>query len=575
LEYRILGPLEIVDDVGALLLGGRKQRAVLAVLLLHANQVVSTDKLIDDVWGEDAPPSAPSALQVYIAQLRKALGRTNRGAEAIRTRSPGYELVVAEDELDADRFARICKKGRASLAGGDPAGASEQLQEALACWRGQPLAEFTYETFAQSEIERLEEAKIAAIEDRVEADLALGRHLDLVGELDSLVGVFPLRERLRGHLMLALYRSGRQAEALQVFRDARDALAEQLGLDPGPELQELERAILNHEDALALRSPTKDAASVIRKRTSPRERSILVAPRDPSQMRSVASIAGSLARIGGDHDVILVRLAGPWEGTAGEPVELADAHRSLETVRTELNDRGTPTRIISFTSVDPAGDLARLVREHPVDLLLIQADVGSISAPTEIGEALESVGCDVAIVVGSNSAGWPPDGDPPVVSPFGGAEHDWPALEFAAWIASAEGLPFRLLGSTADLKRGQRDASRLLARASLIVQNMTGAVAQPVLVDPGRGILGDVRAAAAVVMGLPDDWVSQGLGELRAEVCEAAAGPVILTRRGSRTRSGAPSTEGTRFGWSRARSGPDAGERHRPLAGAKARGSHA
>ena len=232
MEFRILGPLEVVDDGRTVDVGAGKQRTLLVALLLDANRVVSADHLIAAIWGETAPETAMKALHVYVSQLRKALGR-----ERIVTRAPGYELRVEPGELDLDRFERLVSDGN--------------LDDALRLWRGNPLADFAYEPFAQSEIARLDELRLASVEERIERDLAQGRHGVLVGELEALVREHPFRERLRGQLMLALYRSGRQAEALETYQAGRALLSDELGLEPDTKLKELQRAILAHEPSLA------------------------------------------------------------------------------------------------------------------------------------------------------------------------------------------------------------------------------------------------------------------------------------------------------------------------------------
>lgn len=244
MQFRILGPLEVVER-DALPLGGGKQRAVLAILLLHRGEVISSERLIEELWGERPPATAAKTLQGYVFHLRRALGDG-----LLHTRRAGYELELAPDQLDADEFERLASEGRAALTGGDPAAAARCLHDALELWRGPALADFAYESFAQPEIARLEEARSAALEDRIDADLALGRQEQLVGELDALVREFPWRERLRSQLMLALYRSGRQAESLAVYRDARETLMNELGLEPGRSLQELEQAILRQDPQL-------------------------------------------------------------------------------------------------------------------------------------------------------------------------------------------------------------------------------------------------------------------------------------------------------------------------------------
>jgi DNA-binding SARP family transcriptional activator len=244
IEFRILGPLEVVENGRPVMVAAPKVRALLAVLLLHRGEVVSTDRLIDALWGERAPATAAKTVQVYVSNLRKALGDG-----LLFTRGRGY-VLEADARADVDRFEALVADGRRLLASGDARGAGERLRESLTMWRGPPLADFAYEPFAQGAIARLEEARHEALEDRIEADLAIGELAGLVGELEALVAEHPLRERMQGQLMLALYRSGRQADALKSYRKARHALVEELGLEPGPNPQELERAILAHDPTL-------------------------------------------------------------------------------------------------------------------------------------------------------------------------------------------------------------------------------------------------------------------------------------------------------------------------------------
>ena len=247
MDYRILGPLEALDGERALSLGGTRQRAVLALLLLHANEALSRDVIIDELWGESPPATAAKVLQNCISALRKELPG---GAEALRTVGSAYALQLAPDELDRDRFEHALAKGRAALAAGESEPAGGHFRAALELWRGAPLSDFAYEGFAQEEIARLEELHVEAVEDRIEADLACGLADELVPEVEALVTRFPLRERLRRQLMLALYRSGRQAEALAAYRDARQTLLGELGIEPTRALQELEKAILAQDPSL-------------------------------------------------------------------------------------------------------------------------------------------------------------------------------------------------------------------------------------------------------------------------------------------------------------------------------------
>lgn len=241
MEFRILGPLEVVDEGRLLPLGGARQRALLAALILRINQVVGVDQLVDQIWGEDPPASRARVVQVYVSQLRKILGD-----EVILTRPPGYMLVAQRDALDLQRFERLVREAGAA----DPVVRAAQLHEALALWRGRPLADFEYDSFARLEITRLEELRLSALEMRIEADLELGRHTTLVGELEALVGEHPLREPLRGQLMVALYRSGRQAEALEHYQQLRRVMVDELGIEPGRALRRLEKTILEQDPSL-------------------------------------------------------------------------------------------------------------------------------------------------------------------------------------------------------------------------------------------------------------------------------------------------------------------------------------
>ena len=243
MEFRILGPLEVVEHGRSLDLRGHRQRSLLAVLLLHANEVVSTERLIDDLWGEAPPATAAKSIQVYVSRLRKQLGDGR-----LVTRTPGYLLRVEPSELDAARFEQLA----ADAGRGPPAQAAELLREALSLWRAPPLADVAYEPFAQEEIARLEELRLGAIEQRIDADLASGRHDDVIAELERLIGRHPLRERFRGQLMLGLYRSGRQAEALEAYQATRTALIDELGIEPGRPIRALNQAILVQDPSLEL-----------------------------------------------------------------------------------------------------------------------------------------------------------------------------------------------------------------------------------------------------------------------------------------------------------------------------------
>jgi YVTN family beta-propeller protein len=271
-EFRVLGDLEVRHDGETLSLGAHQQRAVLAILVLHAGEVVSADRLIDELWGDEPPPRAAKTVQVYVSRLRKVLTTVNGPTEdPIVTRDRGYVLRVDPEQVDARVFERLLDEGRRKCTGREFDGAATVLREALGLWRGSPLADFTFDAFAANEIARLEELRLEALETRIDADLALGRHAALVAELEALTAEHPLRERLRAQRMLALYRCGREPEALALYRETRKALVDELGMEPSPALRELQEAILRQDPALkapALRvaAPAADGAGASRRR---------------------------------------------------------------------------------------------------------------------------------------------------------------------------------------------------------------------------------------------------------------------------------------------------------------------
>jgi len=357
-DFRLLGPLEVFTDDGLVALGGQKQRAVLAVLLLDANRVVSVDRLIDALWGDRPPKTAATSLQNFVSQLRKALG-----ADVLETQMPGYRLRLRPGELDVDRFRQLCETARAAEL--DKRRAA--LREALALWRGSPLADFQFEAFAQGEIARLEELRLAALEDRIEADLEAGNDAVLVGELESLVEQHPLRERLRAHLMLALYRSGRQAEALQAYQEGRRAGVEELGIDPSPALQELHGAILRQEIGLqpvGTPAPAEDhfedvITTMLAGRVVPvlgtdvRELAQRLAHRfgypDDDAGQTLARVAQYVAVMKGSgplydelHDLL------------AEDIPPTEVHRFFAALAPVLRARGVPHQLLVTTSYDHA-----------------------------------------------------------------------------------------------------------------------------------------------------------------------------------------------------------------------------
>jgi DNA-binding SARP family transcriptional activator len=254
MEFRLLGPMDVLDGGAALALGALKPRALLARLLVTPNRTVAVDRLVDDLWGEAVPDTAVKMVQIYVSQLRKSLP-----ADVLLTRPPGYLVQVDPEAIDVVRFDRLRRTGRAALEAGEAATAATHLRDALELWRGEALAEFA-EPFAQAERNHLDELRLSCLEDRFEADLMQGRHAELVGELGAEVARFPLRERLRRQSMLALYRSGRHGDALAVYQDFRRKLNDELALEPSVELRELQGLILNQDPTLELpRGPTPAA----------------------------------------------------------------------------------------------------------------------------------------------------------------------------------------------------------------------------------------------------------------------------------------------------------------------------
>src|SRR5438067_1324306 len=255
MEFKVLGPLEVSDGGRSVPLGGAKQRALLAILLTQANAAVGADRLIDLIWSDEPPDTAAHSLQVYVSQLRKILEPEHRAGTAYKvlvSQPPGYLLRIEPESLDLNRFQRFVDEGRAAMSAGAHELASSTFREALGLWRGAPLADLALQPFVVTETARLEEARLRATEDRIDADLASSKHADLVGELESHVRQHPLRESFSRQLMLALYRSGRQAEASAVFQEVRGRLVDELGMEPGHDLQRLLRQVLNQDPALDL-----------------------------------------------------------------------------------------------------------------------------------------------------------------------------------------------------------------------------------------------------------------------------------------------------------------------------------
>jgi DNA-binding SARP family transcriptional activator len=546
MEFGILGPLEVRDGDRVVALGGARQRAVLAVLLLHANQVVSSDRLIDELWGDEPPKAAAASLRVFVSELRKAL-EPERGQRAsgqvLVTRPPGYLVRVEPGQLDLQQFERLLERGRQALVGERPEAASLALREALSVWRGPALADFAYEPFAQAAIARLEELRVTALELRIEAELALGRHSELVGELEALVAEYPLHERLRRQLMLALYRSGRQSEALEAYRQARRALVEELGIEPSPALQDLERAILRQDSALELATEEPRAS------LPEAARSIVLAAVNERSLDALVALGAPLTKRP-PRGLILA-------GLAASDAELSAVAERVHKRRAELIAAGVAARAAAFTTSSLGDDIVRLTSEQDADLLLLDASVDSLEGkalPPELALVLSGTPCDVALLVTRD--GEPPaiDFAGPVLVPFSGVEHDWVAIELSAWLADATGVPLRILGAGAIA--GRRDASRLLARASLAVQQVSGVAAEPVLVEPGdEGVIAAAADGGLLVIGLSTRWRQEGIGRARLAVARRARPPTLLVRKGLRPGGLAPPETHTHFTWTLAGAG--------------------
>jgi DNA-binding SARP family transcriptional activator len=502
-DYRILGPLEVVNGNRAVPLGGPKQRSLLALLLLRANEVVATETLIDRLWDERPPSTAAKVVQVQVWRLRRALG-----ADALVTRPPGYLLQVGADEYDLARFEQLVSDAR----GAAPPLAAGKLREALALWRGTPLADLAHEEFATAEVARLEELRVVALEQRVEADLALGRHGDLVPELESLVAEHPFREGLHGQLMLALYRSGRQADALERFQALRRLLDEELGLEPGEQVKQLQKAILAHDASLDAPARVEPVA---------RRETVLVAVNGSADVEPLLTLARPLVQSEPGRELVIAQVV--------EAGNLAAATTALGERVAGLASEGVASRAAAFSSNTFGLDVARLASRHEADLVVVALGAGGGARPG------------------------------PILVPFGAAEHDWAALELGAWLARSTGEPLRLIGAASDARADGRDASRLLADASLIVQRTAGVPAEPLLARPGReNVASLAEGAGLLIVGLSDRWRTEGLGRIRSELDASPPAPIVFVRRGLRPGGLAPAESRTRFTWSLTHAGASA-----------------
>jgi DNA-binding SARP family transcriptional activator len=398
MEFRLLGPLEVRDGDRAVALGGVKQRALLALLLLNVNRVVPRERLIDELWGEHPPETAVASVQVYVSRLRKLLP-----AGALETRPPGYLLAVEPESVDLQRFRRLTAQARSA----DPGEASRLLEQALGLWRGTALAEFVEEPFARVEAGRLEELRLVALEDRFEAELALGRHRELVAELEPLIAVEPQRERLRAQLMLALYRCGRHGEALAAFQEAR-AVLDELGLEPSSALRQLERQILTQDPGLdpepqRLADEREEATRDATPETPARRKTVTVVfcdlanatvigeARDPEATQAlmarsfertaaiVAAHGGTAKRLTGDAVVAVFGVPAVHED------DVLRALRSVLELRGALVELGVEARFgVNTGEVVTSSDEA-LVTGHAVNL------AARLQAAARVGEILVGV----------------------------------------------------------------------------------------------------------------------------------------------------------------------------------------
>ena len=526
LEFCLLGPLEVVGEAGPIPLGGPKQRATLAILLLGANRVVPIERLADDLYHGTAPVTAVTQVQRQVSELRRILG-----APAIETRPPGYILRLAPDQLDLHRFERLTERAAQVRARGAAQQAAELLREALGIWRGGALADLADEPFARVAIERLEEIRLAAIERRIDAELALGRHAELVGELQELVAAHPFGERFGEQLMLALYRSGRQTEALTVYRATREALVEQFGIEPTPSLRLLERAILTQDGSLDVAVPDRDA---------PRpQRPVLMLPSEERAVDPLLAVAAPLARVHA-RELIAARLLAD-----GADVALTSAALNARRESLDLD-----VRTAAFTTGVWADDADRLASMTDAALILIDApsNVDAAQLPDELAGLLERSAADVGLLAGPAPDWTRGEG---VFVPFGGGVQDWAALELAAWLAAATDLPLRLVGTKADASLGRRDASRLLADAALAVQRVVGVPSEPLLAEPSdAALVAAVERATVVVLGVSPRWRLDGIGATRRLLVRSGRSSVLLVHGGPRPGGLAPRESSTRFTWS-------------------------
>lgn len=494
-EFGVLGPVEVVTREGLLPLAGPKQRATLAMLLLEANRVVPAERLAEQLYDGEPPATAMTQVQRQISELRKMLA----GHATIETRPPGYAIMLEPGQLDLDRFQRRLADAEEACASGAPGEAARCLDQALALWRGPALADLSSEPFAQLPARRLEELRLLALERKLEASLAAGQAGSVAIEAQQLVATHPTRERFTAHLMVALFRTGRQIDALAAYRELREALVAGYGVEPGPALRELESRILRQDPALGAQ-PVQEAYAG----------SVLIAVWAETEVDSVLAVGQSLAQAL-RYEVLVATVAREGAGLP-EPV----------------NDLPAPARTAAFTTADAALDVARLAQEQESDVLVVPA------------RGLEGLAArSTATVVSVSERAFDRTAGVDVVVPFAGTDDDWAALEVAAALACATGAKLRLVGPGSS--GGRRDASRLLASASLAVQRILGVHVEAVLAPPGGAALSKaVTGATWVVVG------ARRYGRWQPQLGEQ----LIVVHRGVRPGLLAPPETRTRYTWS-------------------------
>jgi hypothetical protein len=411
---------------------------------------------------------------------------------------------------------------------------------ALRLWRGPPLADLTYEDAFAQDVSRLEEMRWTCLEDRLEADLADGRHFEVIADLEDLNHRYPLRERACRMLMLAYYRAGRQADALFAYRRMRAKLVGELGLEPSRQLMALERHILQREPALDV--PVARSGEGASPAERPDVRTLLaVTDEEPSRLDGLLPLVAPLARDNG-AEVVLISVRDSDGGRAGD--ELAMVTRELSARRARLEEVGVLARVAAFSTPTSGSDLTKFAAHQDVAAIFIDGTGIRDSRRSIASELLVSATCDV--VLAFSTADGPSDAA--IVVPFGGGEHDWAALELAASFARQQNVPIMLAGA---VSRERGDPSRMLATASLILQRTFGVIPEPVMIAPGTGGVLDVAGRAGMlVLGVSARYRTEGVGEMRETIARKATAPTLVVRRGRRPGILAPPDGLTQFGWS-------------------------